>query len=285
MINRIGGLRGALGTPPSDCYRYSRMTLRSERGVGGDAWQANDRGETERQRAAARDGALGVVAAARGLLFRGLLGSSPPAGPETTATVSTPPPAESPGLTDRLSSFFRGAPTKNATEGVGGRSTDIDCPLVDVRKGASTLSVNANERDPAAIALRYQVTIGRTARQCAVVGTDMRIKVGVQGRVILGPAGAPGNVEVPLRYAVVEEGPEPRTIVTKFFLIPVAVGPDRTNVPFTHVEEDLTFPMPKATDDLDSYVIYVGFDPQSAKPPERKPERKPAKVAKQRPPS
>lgn len=213
----------------------------------------------------------------------GLLGSSPPKDSDTTSTVSAPP-AESPGLTDRLSSFFRGAPTKNATEGVGGPSTDIDCPLVDIRKGASTYSVNANEQGPSAIALRYQVTIGRTARECAVVGTDMRIKVGVQGRVILGPAGAPGNIEVPLRYAVVEDGPEPRTIVTKFFLIPVAVGSDRTNVPFTHIVEDLTFPMPKANEDLDSYVIYVGFDPQSAKPPERKPERKP-KVAKQRPPS
>jgi hypothetical protein len=211
-----------------------------------------------------------------------LLGSSPPTSPETTSSVSTP--AASPGLTDRLSGFFLGAPAKNATEGVGGPATDIDCPLVDVRKGASTLSVNANERDPAATALRYQVTIGRTARQCAVVGTDMRIKVGVQGRVILGPAGGPGNIGVPLRYAVVEEGPEPRTIVTKFFLIPVTVGPDQTNVPYTHVEEDLTFPMPAVAADLDSYIIYIGFDPQSAKPPERKPERKSKKVAK-KPPS
>ncbi len=214
----------------------------------------------------------------------GLFGSSPPKDSDTTSTVSAPPPAESPGLTDRLSSFFRAAPPKNATEGVGGPSTDIDCPLVDVRKGASTYSVNSNEQGPSAIALRYQVTIGRTARQCAVVGTDMRIKVGVQGRVILGPAGAPGTIEVPLRYAIVEEAPESRTVVTRFFLIPVAVGPDQTNVPFTHIVEDLTFPMPKANEDLDSYVIYVGFDPQSAKPPERKPERKP-KVAKQRPPS
>src|SRR5580704_599144 len=141
-----------------------------------------------------------------------LLGSSPPADPQTTSTVSTPAPAASPGLTDRLTGFFGGTPAKNATVGVGGPSSDIDCPLVEVRKGASTLAVNANESDPSAIALRYQVTIGRTARECAVVGTDMRIKVGVQGRVILGPAGGPGNIEVPLRYAVVEDGPVPRTI-------------------------------------------------------------------------
>jgi|HubBroStandDraft_6_1064221.scaffolds.fasta_scaffold462847_2 hypothetical protein len=213
------------------------------------------------------------------------LGSPPPAAPETTSTVATAAPPPSPGLTERLSGFFGGAPTKTATEGVGGPSTDVDCPLIEVRKGASTLSINANERDPAATALRYQLTIGRTARQCAVVGTEMRIKVGVQGRVILGPAGGPGNVEVPLRYAVVADGPQPRTIVTKFFRIPVAVAADQTNVPFTHVDEALTFPMPAATDDLVSYVIYVGFDPDSAKPPERKPERKPAKAAKQRPPS
>ena len=65
------------------------------------------------------------------------------------------------------------------------------------------------------------------------------MRVGVQGRVIAGPAGAPSQVEVPLRYAVVKEGVDPKTITTKFRRFPVAVAPGTANVVFTDIEEDL----------------------------------------------
>ena len=184
----------------------------------------------------------------------------------------SPSESGSSSVTDRFTSFFLGPQVSTATNGVAGPATNIECPIMDVRNGASTLSVNADSRDPAATALKYQVTLVRTARECAVVGSDMRVKAGVQGRVILGPAGGPGPVEVPLRFAVVAEGPEPSTITTKLYRIPVTVGPDQSMVPFTHVDENLTFPMPKAAADLDSYVIYVGFDPTAMeKPAPRKP--------------
>jgi hypothetical protein len=196
-----------------------------------------------------------------------LLGSSPSAPDSGDSGTSS-------SLTDKFTSFFIGGQSKTATQGVAGPATDIDCPVMDVRNGASTLSVNADAHDPSATGLKYQVSIGRMARECAVVGANMRVKAGVEGRVILGPAGAPGPLEVPLRYAVVVEGPEPRTIVTKLYRIPVTVEPDRTSAVFTEVDDDLTFPMPKLPADLDSYVIYVGFDPSAEKPPERKPPAK-----------
>jgi hypothetical protein len=46
-------------------------------------------------------------------------------------------------------------------------------------------------------------------------------------------------------------------------MVPVDVPPGQPNVLFTHVEEDMSFPNPSG-DDLDKYVIYVGFDPDSA---------------------
>ena len=101
----------------------------------------------------------------------------------------------------------------------------------------------------------------------------MTMKVGVQGRVLLGPAGGPGQVDIPLRMAVVQEGPSPKTIVSKFYRLAVAVPPGQVSVPFEHVEQDLTFPLPRGAD-LDAYVVYVGFDPQTLN---QKPERKPAK--------
>ena len=43
---------------------------------------------------------------------------------------------------------------------------DFDCPQVQVRTGASTLTSSANPAEPTALNLRYQVTIGTTAREC-----------------------------------------------------------------------------------------------------------------------
>jgi hypothetical protein len=136
------------------------------------------------------------------------------------------------------------------------------------------LNIAAKTGDATAGDLRYQLSFGQTARECIVQGGTMSIKVGVQGRVILGPMGGPGKVDVPLRYAIVREGPQPRTIVTKFKRVPVVVAPDQSYVQFIDVEEALTFPMPSGSE-LDAYVVYVGFDELGDKN-----EKKPAKAAK-----
>ena len=167
---------------------------------------------------------------------------------------------DAPSLSSRFASLFSSAkpgvkqpasPTPSAPE--------IECPGVDIRGGAATLNIAAKNTQATAGDLRYQLSFGQTARECLVQGNTLTIKVGVQGRIILGPMGGPGQLEVPLRYAVVREGPEPRMIVTKFKRVPVIVPPEQSHVPFVDVEEGLTFPMP-ANAELDAYVVYVGFD-------------------------
>lgn len=167
---------------------------------------------------------------------------------------------DSPSLGSRFASLFSSAkpgvtqpasPTPSAPE--------YGCPGVDIRAGASTLNIAAKSAQATAGDLRYQVSFGQTARECSLQGSTMALKVGVQGRVIIGPMGGPGRVDVPLRYAVVREGPEPKTIVTKFKRIAVTVAPDQTHVQFVDVEEGLAFPIPSGPD-LEAYVIYVGFD-------------------------
>jgi hypothetical protein len=102
----------------------------------------------------------------------------------------------------------------------------------------------------------------------------MIIKVGVQGRAILGPFGAPGSVEIPLRYAVVREGPEPKMIVTKFKRSGATIAAGQTHVQFIDIEDALSFPLPPAAE-LEAYVVYVGFDEIGEKN-----EKKPARSAK-----
>jgi hypothetical protein len=150
---------------------------------------------------------------------------------------------------------------------------DEDCPVVQVRIGSSTLGVAAKTQQPTASDLRYQLTLTQFARQCALAGPAIRMRVGVQGRVLVGPAGAPPQVDVPVRYAVVQEGIQPKTIATKFKRFPVAVPPGAPSVTFTDVEEDLTFPVVNP-DVLDSYIVYVGFDDIGDRNERRPPPKK-----------
>lgn len=181
----------------------------------------------------------------------------------------------SPSLTSRFANLFSSAtPGVSQPHSPTPTAPDFECPGVDIRSGASTLNIAAKAVEATAGDLRYQVSFGQTARECAVQGTTMAIKVGVQGRVILGPMGGPGQVDVPLRYAVVREGPQPKTVVTKFKRISVTVVSGQTHVPFVDVEEALSFPLPSRSE-LDSYVIYVGFDEIGDKN-----EKKPPKTSK-----
>jgi hypothetical protein len=153
---------------------------------------------------------------------------------------------------------------------------DFECPSVTIRQGASTLAVSNNPSDQSPLNLRYQVGFGETARECRVTGAIVTMKVGIQGRVILGPAGGPGQIDVPLRLAVIHEGVDPKTIVTKLERLSVTVSPDDRNVMFTHVDE-MSFPMPRGNE-IDSYVVYIGFDPIGARELDRKkPAPRPAR--------
>jgi hypothetical protein len=185
-------------------------------------------------------------------------------GSRSTATTGSTSPFS--GVGD----FFSGKPEKTAADTPS--DSNIDCPSIEIRQGASTYALNASS-DQSALGVRIQATFGQTARECHVNAGMLTIKVGVQGRVILGPAGAPGGVTVPLRYALVQEGIQPQTIWTKFYSVPVDVPSGQTNVPFTHIQEDMVVPLPKPAE-LEAYVIYIGFDPAGVADTTKKPRPK-----------
>ena len=179
----------------------------------------------------------------------------------------------SPSMTSRISGFFSSPKTDGVTRTASGEpaAPEIECPGVDIRQGASTLAVTTKSQQPTAGDLRYQLSFAQTARECTVQAGTMTIKVGVQGRIILGPAGAPGAVDVPLRYAVVREGPDPKTVVTRFKRMQVNVGAEESNLAFTDIEGGLSFPLPSLAE-LEAYVVYVGFDNLVEKPEKKAPK-------------
>jgi hypothetical protein len=220
-------------------------------------------------------GAAAIVAMLTGCSsFGSLTGeSSPPPAPASTG--STAPPSSNGSFTSRVKSLFAGDSgnlNSPAPQAAAEATVEINCPSVEYRQGAATLAVNSQGTENAALGLRYQASFVQTARECILRGNDLTIKVGVQGRIVVGPAGGPGPVSIPLRYALVREGAEPRTLWTKLFVVPVTIPANQLNLPWLHVEEEMKVPRPPG-DEIDSYVIYIGFDPEGAAAP--KPAAKP----------
>ena len=149
---------------------------------------------------------------------------------------------------------------------------ELICPPVRIRAGASTYAVATAGKQPVGNDLRYQATITRTARDCHQNGDQITARIGIQGRVISGPAGSPATVEVPMRIAVVEGGVQERTIVTKVYRTTVSMSA-AGNEPFSLVVEDMVYPVPNAAT-VDSYIFYIGFDPQALGPEPKAPKHK-----------
>jgi hypothetical protein len=218
-------------------------------------------------------------------------GQAAPAQQPAAEAPAPPPPARAsrpePSLVDRVGDFFKrlrpGADAPEpAARGSGEPVADeeFDCPAIDIREGASTLMVQV-PGETNALSLRYQASFVRAARECIVKGKDVTIKVGLQGRVILGPAGGPGDLKIPVRYALVwEELGRTKMIWSKLYVLPVTIGAEQSNVEFKHVEDDMTVSIPKASE-LKNYMIYIGFDPNGApieprkSPPPKKPKKPP----------
>jgi len=173
------------------------------------------------------------------------------------------------------------ANASSASAAANPEPVSFECPQIGIREGASTLAVSANPAEQTPVNMKYQVSIGQTARECHLAGQTVTMKIGIQGRVILGPAGGPGVVDVPLRLAVVREGIDPKPIQTKFERLSVTVPEGNGNVLFTHVENEISFPMPKGGE-IDDYVVYVGFDPITAEQMDRNKRRPAPKPAKPR---
>jgi hypothetical protein len=220
--------------------------------------------------------ALAVMLAACSALG-GLTSNDTPPAPASTASTTGAATSSNMSFASRVQALFSGdstsqtPPVLQRASASAAAAEEIDCPSVEYRQGAATLAVNTPGAEASALSVRYQASFMQTARECVLHDNTLTIKVGVQGRIVVGPAGAPNSITIPLRYALVREGLESKTLWTKLFMVPVTIPQNQLNLPWLHIEEEMTVPRPSA-DELENYVIYIGFDPgadAAPKPPKR----------------
>ena len=100
------------------------------------------------------------------------------------------------------------------------------CPQVFLRDGTAVLRryAKGGKDDPSK--LLYQVTLADSTRQCVLNETQLVMTVMVQGRIVTGPAGAGGTVNVPIRVAASDGS---NTLYTDLVQFPVTIPADGTD--------------------------------------------------------
>ena len=128
------------------------------------------------------------------------------------------------------------------------------CPAVRIREGTNVFRVfpkGADRNDVSRI--RYQATIATTARECFYVGDQLKMRVGIRGRVINGPTGETGAFAMPIRVAVTEGK---STVYSRLHKPQAKIADGTSNALFSYVDEEVVIDAPKRT----NIKVYVGFD-------------------------
>lgn len=139
---------------------------------------------------------------------------------------------------------------------------DVYCPPIDVTEGGAALLQNGSG------GVRSQISLGQVSRECTAAGGGATlVRVGVQGRALLGPGGAPGRFEAPVTVTV-KRGSE--VFARRSRRAAMTIPPGSASASFAFVEEGITVPAAHAQD----FEIEVGLGAGAGKPARR--PRKPA---------
>lgn len=128
-----------------------------------------------------------------------------------------------------------------------------ECPEIKVRPGSEALFFYGKGKVGDARSLNYQAVIEKQSRNCVVSNGLITVKMGVVGRLLLGPAGNQQNVNLPIRFAVERDEV---AVFSERYEIPVTITPPNQAEEFVKVVENVGIPYLGG----ERIVIWVGFD-------------------------
>ena len=127
---------------------------------------------------------------------------------------------------------------------------DFSCPVLDVSANGASIRDFAGGAEAGAQALRHQISITNLARECKDAGANITMKLGVEGSVLLGPAGAPGTFSVPLLF---EARLKDKVVASQRETLSVTIPPGESRAFFNTVLTDFAIPKDDETD------VFVGL--------------------------
>ncbi len=121
------------------------------------------------------------------------------------------------------------------------------CPQVALREGTAILRKGSGE------AIEYVASITGTSRSCRERDGEYLLEVGVTGRVVPGPTGKGGTVNLPIRVAIIDNG---KLVYSQLGQQGALLDSTGGAVNFSYVDRAIRFPKPAGR----TLTIYAGFD-------------------------
>jgi hypothetical protein len=128
-----------------------------------------------------------------------------------------------------------------------------ECPEIRIRPGSEALYYYGRGKVGDPRSLNYQAVIDQQSRNCVVSNGLITVRMGVVGRLLLGPAGDQQKVDLPIRFAVERDGV---AVFSERYELPVAITPPAQSSEFVKVVENVAIPYLGG----EQITIWVGFD-------------------------
>jgi hypothetical protein len=141
---------------------------------------------------------------------------------------------------------------------VSRQTEDVYCPTITVTEGGSAIQAYSGGRVGDASGLRSQIALGELAREClGQPDGSTLVKVGVEGRALLGAGGSAGRYDVPV-HIVVKRGST--VIANRSRRMAVAIPAGQTQATFSVIEDGIVVP----AGDSQTFEIEVGLGGRAA---------------------
>jgi hypothetical protein len=141
-------------------------------------------------------------------------------------------------------------------QAAGGTDIAPGCPRITIVSRDNNVTIYEPGRVGDALGVVHRGEITKTARECQVDGNRVTVKYGFSGRILLGPRGKTGTVQLPLTVFVADAKRD--KVATDRVRIDVPVALDKPIGYFSTVR-DVTFTVPEGAR-AGEFEVFVGFE-------------------------
>lgn len=148
------------------------------------------------------------------------------------------------------------AKTDTGSIGTGTTEMAFGCPRFNVWTRDGYVTIYEQGRVGDGLAVMHRGEISKTARECHIEGNRITVKYGFSGRVLLGPKGRTGSVNLPLNVFVTDAKRE--KVVNDAVQVRVDVAVDKP-IGYFSIVKSVSFTVPEGSRPQE-YELFVGFD-------------------------
>jgi hypothetical protein len=138
----------------------------------------------------------------------------------------------------------------------GTMNDSLHCPQVVAWPHDRLLTIYAGGEVGNTQAIMHRGEITKLARQCQIYGTQVTVRYGLAGRVLLGPKGKPGQVTMPISIKVADAD---RKVLANEKASVSTIIPTENPVGYFSVVKEITFPISIGMRPED-YKVFVAFE-------------------------